>query len=310
MKENINVRAYFYQGLENDPHTLFVTFAISTICHLIFFVALIFVPLYIPARKFSPSVINVSLVSLPLQNAASMSSGQSVKPQKQVAEQKKAVVTLPPQNAAAAPSEQIAKPEKQVVEQKKAPVAELSPEAVSLTKKKNIKKSLKKETFSSSKVVESAIKRIEKQVEESRPNTVTEAIERLKNQVGQDTTRPGLGQDTTRPGLGIAVGPEGGGGKQAPELLVYQQQIAYYIRENWVFSEQLAGKRTDLEVRLLIKILENGNIEEIWFEKRSGNNYLDESAYKAIKKSNPLPPLPKGIRFYNVLLGFTPSGLQ
>lgn len=301
MKENINVRAYFYQGLENDPYTLFVTFAISTICHLIFFVALIFVPLYIPARKFSPSVINVSLVSLPLQNAASMSSGQSAKPQKQVAEPEKAVVTLPPQNAAAAPSEQIAKPEKQVAEQKKAPVAELSTEAVSLTKKKNIKKSLKKETFSSAKVVESAIKRIEKQVGESRPSTVAEAIERLKNQVGQDTARPGLG---------ISVGPEGGGGKQAPELLVYQQQIAYYIRENWVFAEQLAGKRTDLEVRLLIKILENGNIEEIWFEKRSGNNYLDESAYKAIKKSNPLPPLPKGIRFYKVLLGFTPSGLQ
>ena len=85
---------------------------------------------------------------------------------------------------------------------------------------------------------------------------------------------------------------------------------SYHIKKNWVFSEQLAGKRTDLEVRLLIKILENGTIQDIWFEKRSGNGYLDESAYKAITKANPLPPLPKGIQLYNVLLGFTPSGLQ
>ena len=108
----------------------------------------------------------------------------------------------------------------------------------------------------------------------------------------------------------VRISQIGVGSQQVPKLLVYQQEIAYHIRKNWVFSEQLAGGRTDMEVRLLIKILENGNIEEIWFEKRSGNSYLDESAYKAIKKSNPLPLLPKGIQIYNVLLGFTPSGLK
>ena len=264
MKENIHVRANFYQGSENDPLTLFVTFAISTTCHLIFFAGLIFAPSYIPNRKFSPSIINVSLV------------------------------TLSPQKAASVSSKQIA------IKPKKAPVSKVSPKAVSLTPKKKIKKSLKKETFKSSKVVENAITRIEKKVEESRPTPVTEAIERLKNQVGKDTTRQGS-EIPAEPGVGS---------QQVPKLLVYQQEIAYHIRKNWVFSEQLAGGRTDLEVRLLIKILENGNIEEIWFEKRSGNSYLDESAYKAIKKSNPLPPLPKGIQIYNVLLGFTPSGLK
>jgi colicin import membrane protein len=61
---------------------------------------------------------------------------------------------------------------------------------------------------------------------------------------------------------------------------------------------------------LKIKILANGEIKEIRFEKRSGNRYLDESAYKALMKTNPLPPLPKGFKLYEVGLIFTPKGLK
>ena len=72
----------------------------------------------------------------------------------------------------------------------------------------------------------------------------------------------------------------------------------------------MADQRTDVEARLMIKIMANGEIRDIWFEKRSGNRYLDDSAYKAVMKSSPLPALPRGYQFYTVLLGFTPSGLQ
>ncbi len=109
---------------------------------------------------------------------------------------------------------------------------------------------------------------------------------------------------------GVA-GSHGAGGKKTLELRdIYRPQIPYYIKKNWVFSEQLAGGRTDLEAMLVIKIMANGDITDIWFEKRSGNSYLDESAYKAIKKSSPLPPLPKGNDSYDVLLGFTPEGIK
>ncbi|MCK4619493.1 MAG: TonB C-terminal domain-containing protein, partial [Desulfobacterales bacterium] len=91
---------------------------------------------------------------------------------------------------------------------------------------------------------------------------------------------------------------------------IYRPQVDYYIKKNWVFSEQLAGEHIDLEVKIVIKIMANGHITDIWFEKRSGNSYLDESAYKAIKKSSPLPPLPKGHDFYHFLLGFTPKGVN
>ncbi len=34
----------------------------------------------------------------------------------------------------------------------------------------------------------------------------------------------------------------------------------------------------------------------ISFEKRSGNSFFDQSAYRAIKKSDPFPPLPAWIQ--------------
>lgn len=99
-------------------------------------------------------------------------------------------------------------------------------------------------------------------------------------------------------------------GKTGQEILSYQQEIAYHIRNNWVYPAQVAGQPRDLEARLQIKILADGEIKDIRFEKRSGNRYLDESAYEAVKKSNPLPALPKGYNEYSVILGFTPAGLH
>ncbi len=58
--------------------------------------------------------------------------------------------------------------------------------------------------------------------------------------------------------------------------------------------------------------MQNGKIKDIWFEKKSGNSYFDESAFKAVKKSDPLPKLPKEYfkPYYNLGLIFTPSGLK
>jgi len=116
------------------------------------------------------------------------------------------------------------------------------------------------------------------------------------------------GADDMAAGAGTESGGEGG--RPAPEILVYQQEIAYHVRNNWAYPEQLAGQRKDLETRLVISIMASGEIKDVRFDKRSGNSYLDDSAYKAVVKSNPLPPLPKGYQFYTVILGFTPAGLQ
>jgi colicin import membrane protein len=86
------------------------------------------------------------------------------------------------------------------------------------------------------------------------------------------------------------------------------------INRNWAFSEHLASRRFNLEAVLVIKIRSDGEIVDTWFEKKSGDRYFDNSAYNAVVKSNPLPPLPRAYTTYadtyTIGLRFTPSGLN
>jgi len=56
----------------------------------------------------------------------------------------------------------------------------------------------------------------------------------------------------------------------------------------------------------------NGEIKDIWFDKRSGNSYFDESVQKAVMKSNPVRPHPPEVKrpFVDVGLRFTPEGIK
>ena len=94
------------------------------------------------------------------------------------------------------------------------------------------------------------------------------------------------------------------------ELLdIYHAEIWDQIQRNWAYAQEMAGSQTNLEAVIIVKIMRDGEIRDIWFEKRSGNSYFDDSVYKAVKKSNPLPPLPEGFLkpFYEVGFRFNPS---
>ncbi|SLM32942.1 conserved hypothetical protein [Desulfamplus magnetovallimortis] len=136
-------------------------------------------------------------------------------------------------------------------------------------------------------------------------DSLADALERVKKRVADQQNQK---QASSGSGGGVSGAKGGTGSSQAIDL--YNLELMYRIRQNWVFNEKLAGKENNLEVRLVIKILRNGEIRDIWFETRSGNSYLDESALKAVKKSNPLSALPPGYSSYDVGLIFTPSGLQ
>ena len=287
----MNKRTYpqIYQDEENERRKFFSNFAVSLFCHLLFFVILIFAPGYATDRNPSLSVINVSLVTLPSQSNVPLPA--EVKPQTEVEKiDQKATI----------PSKTIPKTDQK------------SPESISLKPKtKKVKESLKKKTFEADKVVKSAINRIEKNVEESRPDQVEKAIARLKDQV-EKAGPPNLSkpQDTKQTGT---PGGTGAGSKKDLELMdIYMIEIQYRIQKNWSFNEQLAGGQTNLEAWPAIKIMPNGEIKDIWFDKRSGNSYFDEQAKKAILKSNPLPPLPKGYwrPYFDVGFHFTTTGLN
>ncbi|MBW1615398.1 MAG: TonB C-terminal domain-containing protein [Deltaproteobacteria bacterium] len=91
----------------------------------------------------------------------------------------------------------------------------------------------------------------------------------------------------------------------------YQAEVAWRIEQNWFFSGQTSGQH-NIKAILIIEIMKSGEIKEVYFETKSGSPYLDESAYKAVLKSNPLPPLPDafGVSSYKLGLTFTPSGIE
>jgi len=290
---------YLLFGLEEKPRALFLTFTFSIICHLIFFAVLMLAPIHKPHGKHFPSVINVRMVTLPAYDVElGLSEETAIKPQERITRQKKASVSVKLKETAAR-------------------VTDKSSKAVSIApKSKKIKKSLKKKTFKSSKVVKSAIAAIEKKVEESRLDPVAEAIDRLKSKLKKSGEIRQLEhktwKDSVRSGVGI-TGGTGAEGKRALELIdIYRVEIAYQIQKNWAFSESLAGGRTDLVVELAFTVMPGGEINDIWFDTRSGNRYLDESAYKAVMKSNPVNPHPPGISEKVVYVGlrFGTKGLD
>lgn len=271
-------QAYWPRGIGGDPRTFLFFMALSTVCHVILFGMFIFVPSFEFKRKSTLSVINVSMVTLPAR-------------------------------------EKVPEPELQLPTEKTTPqkiqASRITPQTVSVAPEKKIKKSLKKETFRPSKVLKHTITRMEKEIEESRPNQIDRALDRIKDRV--EKTGEFNHQNKKAVKDPAAVGGAEADSKRMLELIdIYRVEVAYQIQKNWAFSEQLAGGRTDLVAELAFTIMPNGEIRDIWFDKRSGNNYLDESAKKAILKSNPVRPHPPGIvkPLVTVGLRFTPKGVK
>jgi TonB family protein len=60
-----------------------------------------------------------------------------------------------------------------------------------------------------------------------------------------------------------------------------------------------------MEVVISITIRSDGEITDISFEEKTGNVYLDDSAYRSVKKSSPLPPFSE----YNIREPFFETGI-
>jgi TonB family protein len=101
--------------------------------------------------------------------------------------------------------------------------------------------------------------------------------------------------------------PSGGSSALQSKLDEYYSTIWERIKKEWILPGDLTKGKAGLETIIIIVIERDGKIQKSWFEKRSGNALYDQSAMRAIKKADPLPPIPKefsdntfeiGIRFY------------
>jgi colicin import membrane protein len=139
--------------------------------------------------------------------------------------------------------------------------------------------------------------------------------------LSQGATASGSGSGTgTGTGSGTGSGPVGSpsggspwgsssGGSSALEskLSDYYSSIWAKIKKEWTLPGDLPKGKTNLETIIVVIVERDGKVQKSWFEKRSGNAHYDQMAMRAIKKAEPLPPIPKefsdetfeiGIRFY------------
>lgn len=147
------------------------------------------------------------------------------------------------------------------------------------------------------KKLEQAREALAKKVEDQQQEQILQAFKRLQAAVAK--------QGGASQGQGTGSGNYG-----KDPMALYKMLLKSALEQNWVFNDTLAQMDQALEVRIMIKILKSGEIRDIVFETKSGNRYLDESAKKAIKRANPLPELPQGMKHYDVVVGFTPKGLK
>lgn len=127
--------------------------------------------------------------------------------------------------------------------------------------------------------------------------SVDTAIEGIKKKVAATTAPPA----TAARGESQPVAAQG-----HPELnmqmKVYYSVVWSKIKEQWALPEGILN-HTTLETVIGAKILKNGTVVNLTFEKHSGNRYFDESALKAIKKVGKFPPLPEWLNKKYIDLG-------
>lgn len=326
-------------GAEINNRLMAAFLFVSIMCHLVFMGLLLIIPIQTRSKPEMPSVITVNMVSLPTQQDAGMKDQAveqipepetpliteenpdvkaaepeiqpetppepvpvipvpEVKPETESEQKPEVQPEQQPENAFEPQDKVVIKdaPEQKPVvqsekpkepETKTAPI-EKPPEKPIVSKRKNPQ--AKKPKKIKNKVVKPS---------ELKAESIKDAINRVRNKLAK--------QNPGKKGRGGNSGGISGG----PVNDIYKAQIAYKIEGNWAFSRQLLKKSGDLQSLVAVKVMPNGKIEDIWFQRRSGDNYLDDSAYRAVMKSSPFPPLPGGFtKSHTFVLRFTPSGLN
>ncbi|HET6460380.1 MAG TPA: TonB family protein [Syntrophales bacterium] len=131
------------------------------------------------------------------------------------------------------------------------------------------------------------IKRLDSQ--RKQVSGVDRAIEDIRKKVNTGINQPNLAGQTNST-------------ESNAKMNAYYSLIWSRIRGKWTLPQGILP-RENIEAIIQAKILKNGAVVNLSFEKRSGNPYFDESAMKAIKKASPFPPLPDSIRDNNIAIG-------
>ena len=116
---------------------------------------------------------------------------------------------------------------------------------------------------------------------------------------GASSETPGAETQGEDGGAGVPAGVPGGtggGGMANLRFSQYYQSIYAKVYQAWTLPEYVIEKEGSREAIVAIRVQRDGKILSAIFEKTSGNQQFDASVMNAIKKANPLPPLPDDFR--------------
>ncbi len=125
---------------------------------------------------------------------------------------------------------------------------------------------------------------------------------------GRQTGEKGSGSASSSGPPGAAgTAPQGGTPSQL-RLKAYYRAVWSRIQSAWVLPTYALTCGEKCEAVVIIAIRRDGSIADISFEKKSGSARFDQSVIRALKKADPLPPLPASVRggMLEVGLNFNP----
>lgn len=258
-------------------------FFISLVLHGLAISAVFFMPNLSSTRTFYSPVTSVRLVTPP------------------PAPEAKSETAQPAQSAPASPPPVAV--EKPKAKEKEKPIS-LAPK----------KEEAKKED--SEKKIADAIERLRQKRETKTLDSTIEKMRSERESRQVQSAIEGIRKRVTISSQGAVESNEPASGGASTDVMTIKHKIYYNliwkrIRSVWVLPDAALAGQKNLEAIIGIRISPSGQIEDIQFEKKSGNSIFDESALRAIQKSNPLPPLPPGFEGgrFDVGVRFTPSDL-
>lgn len=98
--------------------------------------------------------------------------------------------------------------------------------------------------------------------------------------------------------MGASAPAEAGGSPTAAsgaELDAYQRQLYEIVARNSRYPGEAKRLRLSGVTHLAFRLDRLGNVLDCWVQESSGSEVLDDAALDALKRSQPLPPIPPGL---------------
>ncbi len=149
------------------------------------------------------------------------------------------------------------------------------------------------------------VRKTEKEKESNK--RLQEALEEIRKKAALDEIKKRVARKEREEERSTAITSAKASLEMESKLNDYYSLVWAKIKGVWTIPENLLKVTVDLETIIVVIIERDGKIQKFWFEKKSGNTVYDQSAMRAIRKAEPLPPVPKelgentleiGIRFF------------